>query len=310
MKFLLFSFFLLTIANGIIYSNRHSFQYIKYSTSSELYSHCNESCLVKWKRFLEPFPSSEMAEAKQILEPLKLDTASALSKIKQIGHLIYSKFQFQNGFPQPIIHSSTPVVQYKMLAADTAQKLWCGTYTQMFNYFCWSQNVVCRSIEIMRPGDHHVINECFLPELNKWILVDLTMGILYAEANGSLLNAQDFLTCLESNRPITVTRAESLEKQLLSAFAKKNAVSGYYNSAYPFFYYHTTSTNSVYTTASKIKRYFLPEHWYEIYSKTKKIPIFFYVKLSVLLIWLILGSIIIFKHFHDRSKRIKEKFWR
>ena len=101
-----------------------------------------------------------ISEAQQLLKPLRLDTAGTLSKIKAIGHHLYVKFHSQAGIPGDRMHRANPVEKYKLLTADTSQKLWCGTYAQMFSLFCFSQGILTRNVEIFKPADHHVLNEC------------------------------------------------------------------------------------------------------------------------------------------------------
>ena len=77
---------------------------------------------------------------------------SSLQEIIKIAKWISNEFRcISKG--QPIDKNQTPI--------------WCGTYANMFLFFCKASNIETRIIEIFKPGDHHVINECYLPDSKK-----------------------------------------------------------------------------------------------------------------------------------------------
>ncbi|HEX8315287.1 MAG TPA: hypothetical protein VF609_09850 [Flavisolibacter sp.] len=299
MRRLLIFFLAVTIMNAVIVYFRDDFQFIKYSTYQELYGPCDENCREKWDDFLKPYSTASISEARKILLPLHVDKGSTLMKIQLIGRHLYARFHQQSGFPNGIIHRSSPLNQYKILSSDTTQKLWCGTWAQMFSFFCWSQNIVCRNVEIFKPGDHHVLNECYLPEQKQWVMVDLTSAILLATRNEKLLNVQDFLANLQNPDSLKIIPAGAQATQLFSGFPFNASVKSYYRREYPVYYYHITHTPTVYTGSAKLKRFFLPVYWYEIFSADNKIPFLFCIKLIVVGIWIVLGGLILVKRFHD-----------
>ena len=288
-------FVLLTLINVAIYLFKDHFQYIKYSTYNDLYGECNDACEQKWKSFLPHYSATDIADSKVILQSLEINSSSTtLDKIKRIGQHLYTNFHTQQGFPRDTIHKSEPPKQYKILKADTTQKLWCGTWAQMFAYFCGVENIICRYIEVFKPGDHHVLNECYLPEEKKWVMIDLTSGILLVEKNKRLLNFQEFLSAAYQT---TVVDAINFEKKSFNRVVYKNDVVKYYSKEYPTYYYHVTNLERAYTPSEKIKRYFFPGYWCEIYSNTRHIPWLFYLKLIFIAGWLVVGSLILFKRF-------------
>ncbi len=297
MKKLWILFLLLTVINALLFVFKDRLQYLKYSTYNELYAPCNESCKEKWGAFMRPYNQASLNEARRLLQPLGLDTASSLSKIIGIGHHLYTKFNAQAGYPKGALHYAAPLDCYKILSADTAQKVWCGTYAVMFSFFCWSQNIVCRNIEIFKPGDHHMLNECWVPEINRWVMVDVTNNIVRAEKSGQPLNTQDFVKAIGQPGSIALLSAGTMERKSLSAFEQSGGVNAYYNAAYPFYYYHLTQPSEVYKPVEKLKRYFLPYYWYEIFSLEPKNNAFFWAKLFFAALWLILAGAMLTKKF-------------
>lgn len=297
MKKLLLFFLLVTAVNAGLFIFRDSLQYIRYSTYEELYAPCNEACTKKWGRFLEAYSGASLTEARRLLRPLRLDSASTLARIEAIGHHLYIKFNGQAGYPQGIIHTAAPLDLYKILSADTAQKVWCGTYAMMFAFFCWSQAVVCRVVEIYRPGDHHMLNECWVPETKQWMLVDLTTNVAGAEADGHLLNTQDFVKALAKTPGLYLISADSAQRRLSSALEQKRVLTSYYRPAYPFVYYHLTQPGVLYRPLEKAKRYFLPHYWYEIFSPETKSNVLFWAKPFFAALWLILAGLLLIKRF-------------
>lgn len=306
MKKLLLLFFIATIANGVIFIFRDYFTYQPYSSYAELYAPCGDECKQKWDNFLLPYSGESIAEAKNLLAPLRLDTARPTNRMKLISEHLRQRFAKQTGYPTDIIHRSDPIDQYKILSADTSQKLWCGTWAQLVSFFGWSHGLVCRNVEIMKPGDRHVLNEYFVPELKMWAMVDLTHDILFAEKNGTILNTVDFLNALETPDSVTIFTGSN-ESILLSQFVQLPTIRSYYGKNFDFYYYHTTHSSIAYRPADKVKRYFLPDSWYEIYTAKPNSNVLFYVKLVFIVGWLILGSLILVKRFHDRSKRPTER---
>lgn len=296
MKKLLLFFLFVTAVNAGLFIFRDPLQYVRYSTYEELYAPCDEACNQKWGEFLHAYSGASLAEARRLLQPLRSDPASTLTRIEAIGHHLYTKFNGQAGYPQGIIHTAAPLDLYKILSADTAQKVWCGTYAMLFAFFCWSQNVVCRVVEIYRPGDHHMLNECWVPETKQWMLVDLTANVAGAEADGQLLNTQNFVKALAKPSGLYIISAGNGQRRPCSA-EQKAVLESYYRPAYPFVYYHLTQPGLLYRPLEKIKRYFLPHYWYEIFSPEGKSNVLFWAKPFFAALWLILAGLLFLKRF-------------
>lgn len=289
--------FFVTVVNGLVFLFREKFAFTKYSTYAELYGACDGDCREKWADFLTPYSQTTLAEGRRLLQPLRLDTgATTWSKISAIGHHLYERFHRQGGYPADIIHRSDAVDAYKILSADTTQKIWCGTYALMFGFFCWTQNITNRVVEIYKPGDHHVANECYLPEEKKWVLVDLTGNILSVFQNGERLNTQDFVSALPTtSKTLAVQEAGSLATKPYRLFDERGSLPSYYGPSYPYFYYHDVHSSAVYHTGEKLKRYVLPVYWYEIFSPRPRGNFLFWLKPVFLALWLLLAGAVLFK---------------
>lgn len=299
MKKLLFFFGLSTVINVIIFFYRDYFQYTAYSTYADLYGECGQDCRSKWDDFLTPYPATAIAGARKLLNPLPLQPDSAQRNLKQIVQHLYQRFHRQAGDPNNNIVLADPVQFYKLASIDTTQKLWCGTWADMVSFFAWSHNIVSRNVEIMRPGDHHVLNECYLPEKKQWAMVDLTNNIVLAVKEGRLLTTQDFIQALPHPNTVSVYTGDGITKNL-HEMPELAQIRDYYQAGFSYYYYHVSHPDAIYTTGSRLKRYFLPDSWYEIFSPLPKAPVLFYVKLFFIVSWVILGSLILVKRYYDR----------
>src|SRR5690349_12275803 len=164
----------LTAANLLIYIFRDQFQFMPYSTKSVVYGACGQECINTWQTFRDDYPLNELAEAKHISDSVIGDEQATPKKILAIGRFIYEKFYRQLGSPSSHLNEASPLQQYRMLSASDSVQLWCGNFASMFSWFCWSQGIITRTVEIMRPGDRHVLNECYLAETGQWVMSDVT----------------------------------------------------------------------------------------------------------------------------------------
>jgi len=98
--------------------------------------------------------------------------------------------------------------------------------------------------EIYKSG--HSMNECFIPELQKWIMIDLTTNVIGIQnSNNSYLNVIDVYNCSTTNSQnliITTFKNDSLQLQN-------------YQSIKPFYdYYFNNNTQLVYYLNSQFKK--------------------------------------------------------
>ena len=308
MKKWLLLFAVLTLVNAVIFLSRDHFRYIHYATYDDLYRECKEDCVRKWDDFLLPYPKTSITEARILLNGLPFDSSTTLANLKILGSHLYGRFHGQAGYPGDAIHFADPLAQYQILSSDTSQKLWCGTWAQLFSFFGWTHQLVIRTVEIFDSANHHVLNECYLPERKQWVMVDLTGNIVLASKANRLLNVQEFIGALSHPEVVSVLTGNG-EWVPLNQMKEWSFIKKYYQPAYSCYYYHLTKASVVYSTTARIKRYFLPESWYEVYSKEKRFPVLFCIKLFFIVAWLITGSLPLVKGIYDRSKRYTEKLW-
>lgn len=272
-------FLIFTFANILIFLNRDYFLYQPFVDYDSLYLGKNSSPS-KWNTFASQYSESEKIETKRITDSLIGGEKNTIIKAFILGSYLHRRFKNQMGKPTYELSSLSPIEQYKLLCSNVNEKLWCGTFAKIFSYFCFTQDIACRYIEIMQPGDHHVVNECYLPETNEWVMMDLTFNLLLIQSKkGNYLNVVSFKNKIKESDP-----GESL--LINQPNLSRNSILSYYNNNYPLYYYNTIDTKKVYSFGSKLVRYFLPISWYKIYVDHGKNNILYYSKVAIFLLWL------------------------
>jgi len=272
----------LTLANLLIFYYKDNFIYHQYGDYSCLYS----SETGRWSAFVKDYPHGELVQAKKIIDSaIPSGNLSSVSTILGIGKLLYTRFHNRNGVPSATLARASPLQQYNLLNSSDSEKLWCGNFASMFAFFCWSQGIPCRIIEIMNPGDHHVVNECYLKETNNWVMTDVTTNHLLiwnAKRNSyeNLLRLRDSL-----DGPLTSWQdiSDSLEVKPFNA----NVYAPYFGNKNPVNYYYRVNNFEVYKFPEKLKRYLLPIAWYREINSSPKSNVPFYIKQLFILLWLI-----------------------
>ena len=280
-------FLLLTIINIVIFVFRDHFMYRPFSGYKELYECTDADCLEKWNLFKNDYPVDELNQAKKISDSvIGKKSISTEEKILKIGSFVHNRFKNQMGKPNQEVLTASPMNQYNMLSSSDSLKLWCGNFATIFSYFCWSQGIVTRNIEIMNLADHHVLNECFIPSTNQWQMVDPTNNMLKLQSGEKILNLRTFKESLDKKLTVSVSHgSDSLRENLLDPQASH--ILNYYKPEHPHYYYHRIDNEKAFSTSNKIKQYFLPVSWYEIYKPAGVHNLPFYVKQIFILLWLI-----------------------
>jgi hypothetical protein len=288
--------FILSIINLIIFFYRDKFTYHKSATYASLYSFDT----LKWRKFISDYPEQELHEAKDIIDRLHINNQPTSMKVQEIGKFLYNAFKKQLGKPSTELASASPLSQYKILRSSDSIQLWCGNFAEMFTFFCWSQGIASRVVEIMNPGDHHVLNECYLPESRQWAVTDLTNNHLLIQKSNkpgypNLLSLRDSseqaLSSLQANDSNIVLQPFS------PTFYKK-----YFRNKNPIYYYYRTNNSAVYKATEKIKRYLVPDTWYEEITPGQQDNWGFYAKQFFILLWLISGILLIGRFVLPKSK--------
>lgn len=283
-------FVVLTGINLFIFYRRDNFSYIPYKSYGSLYDSGDKDCERKWRQFIAQYPSEEQEKARKILsDNTHIDSVgSTIDKVLTIAAFEYQRFQGQMGQPSPALSGLSPLQQFKKVSSVKTERLWCGNLAAIFAFFCWSEGITCRYVEIFNPGNHHVVNECFIPELNQWVLVDVTTNnLLWHDEQSNFLNLQQAI-----NRAINKNRIYSWRWKDSSATKTKldlnePAIATYYNRKNPTYYFSSLISESTYTPSEKIKRYFLPVSWYDVYEENKGSNLPFYAKIASFLLWIL-----------------------
>lgn len=136
----------------------------------------------------------------------------------------------------------------------------------------------------MKPGNHHVLNECYIPEKNQWVMIDVMHNALLAKSKDSLLDLQTFISKHERKEPIQIIMAQH---NTVTNVTLNHSFTHYYKPEYPFYYYHAINLSEVYTPIQKMQRYIFPVSWFEVYAPVKRSNVLFHIKQFFLIAWLI-----------------------
>ena len=106
-------------------------------------------------------------------------------------------------------------------------------------------------------------------------------------ASDTVLNLQTFRRSLAKNIPISALQSgDTVTLHQVDPVA--SPILNYYKPDHPHYYYHRVDNEKAYATPNKIKQYFLPVSWYDIYDNNgDKSNLSFYLKQVFILLWLI-----------------------
>lgn len=287
-KIILYVFVILTVINGFIFVFRDSFAYQPYSLYSCLYQPCNDNCKEKWQEIVNDYSETELQQTKHITDSIVSGIVSTINKVTAIVKFLHDRFYQQLGKPSMDLMNASPLIEYKKLCSSKSEQLWCGNFAVMAAYFCLSQGIVTRNIEIMHPGNHHVLNECYIPETKSWIMTDATNNLLLVKnKNGEPLNLVSFRDSLRKKSRLIAIQSTPGSTKTIEFEVNSSTIPVQYMADDPLYYYRHIDNNEVYKPLNKIKRYFLPTSWYEIYdNNTKHRNIAFYLKEILFLLWI------------------------
>ena len=296
-KLIFILFILLSVINCLIYVFRNKFVYIPSTTYQELYSPCTKNCLKKWKQTITGYPSVEINRARQLADSIiGQSPKNTIDKILILSGFLYKKFNKQISSPDKNILTGSPLNQYYILCNNSSVQLWCGNFAAIFSSLCWAENIPCRTIEIMNPGNHHVLNECYIKEDKKWVMVDITNNqLLSMNAEKKYLNLLDFKKLLESSLPIQIIKQYGAVMQTDTITTHSTYLEKYYKKQNAIYYYYNTDFSNIDDTGNKFKRYVWPVSWYLINMEATADNTPFHVKQGLLLAWLISGIILVIK---------------
>lgn len=271
----------LTIANVVVFVFRDYFQYYPYKSYQQLYKNCDSRCTKKWSGYTKIYTASERTAAKSLTDPIIGKRKNTLEKVQALSGHLYTLFGSRIGRPSTTLERQPALKKYRTLCSDKTQLLWCGTFSEMLALFCWSQNITCRNIEIIRPDDHHVMNECWIPELQQWVMTDAMFGMSSVKYNDSFVNVLQFAQAVQ-NHPGKLQYQYEGQSLPFNMLADKTAVQNFYLTTSDYYYYYVMNLEQVYNPWEKLKRYSLPVSWYEIFNNSPKSNIFFFIKVALL----------------------------
>lgn len=285
-KLFLWIFLSLTIINIIVFLSRDHFRYQSYVDYSTLYGPCDHDCYETWSGITKDYPAEELAAAKKISDSFLINQAGTFSRVLQIGNFLYNRFHQQLGSPGPALQGASPLQQFQLLSANDSLELWCNNFAQMFSLFCWSQDIVCRTIEVLNPGDHHVLNECYLPETKEWMVVDLTSNLLSISIRGQAVNFIDSRKAARDGLEMEAwtSAADSIKNKRLEW--KQGNFPVYYKNELPLYFYHSVNLERVYSWQNKVRSYLLPVSWYDIFREKGGNNLLFYIKQVLFVLWI------------------------
>ena len=212
-------------------------------------------------------PYSTPDEIKRVQDLISKNTAfskedSSLVKLKKITAFLLQKLDTCRGIPGDTMNYISPLQRYNV-ALQGKSKVWCGDFSSILAFFLETKGIVCREVclegkisNVYLAG--HSLNEVYIPELHKWVLVDLTSkGILVSYKN-NYLNTLD-LYQLHKNR-VDGIKALTLRNDSLvtEAYERIKPFYDYYFSGAPQFayYFNKHYQQNLYGFNSRMRRYF------------------------------------------------------
>ncbi len=272
------SIILLFIINVIIFLNRHKgFEYVNALSREQLYpAECDNACINKWTKPGKIYSSSELAQGLSFLQKkIFIDTIKiAENKIVSVAAYLFDTYQHQIGFPSSHLNSLKPLQQIQLLSSDTSQHLWCGNFQSIFGYFTTAMGLPNRYIELTsfpgsEQGGTHEVNEVYLEEYKKWVMVDATRNMLLIKKEDVPVSAADYFNFNLYNQPgvLQVLKAATDNSFIFDTLtAGKKPQDYFFNKNFFLRYYYMTDLQKVYSPLLKLKRYMLPDPWYSIYD--------------------------------------------
>lgn len=310
-KILLTAWLVTGAASLFFFLKRNDFgSYTHWSTYNDLYpaQGINADQAAIWQECRAQYSKEELAVGKKLSETEAgiNENDPVLTKTIKLGQwIINSLWNCKTGRPSDSVDRLRPIAILKT-AQEEKTKVWCGTYGALFLFFSSCHGITCRYIESIGKTDGHVINESYIPELKKWIMVDLTHKIIAAtDSSGNYLNTVDIKNIYrnEQSRNVNILYVKNNASAIVAPADSVNTEWKFYLGDESILrYYHLIYLEKVYKTTEKLKRYFLPDAWYEIYAAEKKSNTLFFTRSFITLIWLLL-SIFIFLKFIKPKKQ-------
>jgi hypothetical protein len=201
-------------------------------------------------------------------------TNNAEGKLTSIAAYLFSEFHHQIGDPSALLRSLRPLQQLQLLKSDTSEHLWCGNFQAAVGYFCTAIGLPNRYVEITalpgtKNGGTHEVNEVYMENYKKWVMVDVTRNMLITKKNSIPVSAAEYFNFNLQDKPVKmqVLRSDNNNSFIFDTInAEKTQEDHFFNKNFFLRYYYMTDLKKVYRPVSKLKRYLFPDPWYAVYD--------------------------------------------
>ena len=271
--------------------------------------------LEKWQQNKLPATARELAAISSVIKDSIKLTASdnSLSKAQKISRYLCSRISAARGImSDSVLHLSVCEQYYAALASH---KIDCGAYSNIFSLFATQAGITNRVIEIQhRYGTFntniHLFNEYYIEETGQWAATDIMLNnINYFDAAGKFLNGVEIKNWSRTDSTAYVTQVQAGSDSVsVSRFSNLTPeFFHYYSRDKDLYYYYSNNPGQVYSTSDKLKRYFLKDAWYEVYSDVSIADNkLFYLKQLLLLTWAIIFAVFIAGLFSKKLSNTKK----
>ncbi|HSU28167.1 MAG TPA: hypothetical protein VLJ68_07285 [Chitinophagaceae bacterium] len=264
--------------------------FTKQVSYEKLYSatEIRRSGIQRWKKIMDEYPADQVSAGR------KLSQANAgiseqdlpLDKMIKIGAWLNRSFRkCPSGHPSSSFQKLSLTNQYQA-AAEARTPVWCVTYASQFLFFCAINGIVCRCIESTNDANHHMIVECFIPELQQWVFADIQNNVIYGkDKNGKFLNTVDLLYRNIGKDTAAFSAYGQLNSDSMQV-VPRDAYAGiwknYFDSSTLLRFYYKIDPDNIYTFREKLIRYISPQPWFETFSLKKISNLAFYMRILFL----------------------------
>ena len=198
---------------------------------------------------------------------------STLRKTEKIARALLKQLDASRGIPEDSMDLISPYRQFTK-AIHLQSKLWCGNFTAIVSYFLEVEGIASREVclegklnSVYTTG--HSLNEVFIPELNTWVMVDLTSKAVLVSFKGKYLNLLDLYTLHQQNADLKVSFYQKDSISTCSYDTVRPFYDAYFNIPPRFVYYFNNQYQpNTYGFLTKWKRYFFERPTFVTYSGT------------------------------------------
>jgi len=227
-----------------------------------------------WQKYSPHSTTAELALAQQlILENTNVkNNDSTLVKVKKISAFIINTLDTHRGIPADSSNYLSPWQNYKLATANKS-KVWCGDFCAILSFFLRAEGIVSREVcfegkinSVYTAG--HSFNEVYIPEIKKWVMVDLTSKAVFITNNFEYLNAVDFYELHRLNATGLMVQTVKSDTLLAVAYQQVKPFYDYYfdNEPQLMYYFRKHFDVNLYKVSSKLERYLFDHSTFASYA--------------------------------------------